>query len=55
MLHIANSNRVHCDLLRYFPGTRRTNGFALFLAPNVVFCFMLLKSEVLDLFPALLR
>ena len=55
MLHIANGNRVNCDLLRYFPGKRRTSGFALFLAPNVVFCFMLLMSEVRDLFSTLRR
>ena len=52
-VHIANGNPANCDLLRYFPGTQRTNGFALFRAPTVVSCFMLLMSEVPQLFPKL--
>jgi predicted TIM-barrel fold metal-dependent hydrolase len=43
----------HCDLLRYLPGTFRTNGFALFRAPTVVACFTLLMSDLPRLFPTL--
>ena len=52
-VHIANGNPANCDLLRYFPGTFRTNGFALFRAPTVVSCFMLLMSELPTVFPNL--
>ena len=45
-VHIANGNPANCDLMRYFPGTLRTNGFALFRAPAVISCFMLLMSEI---------
>jgi predicted TIM-barrel fold metal-dependent hydrolase len=52
-VHIANGNPDHCDLLRYLPGTFRTNGFALFRAPTVVACFTLLMSDLPRLFPTL--
>jgi predicted TIM-barrel fold metal-dependent hydrolase len=34
-VHIANGNPANCELLRYFPGSQRLNGFALFRAPTV--------------------
>ena len=45
-VHIANGKPAHYDLLRYIPGTFRTNGFALFCAPDLVSCCTLLLSEV---------
>ena len=52
-VHIANGNPANCDLLGYFPGTQRTNGFALFRVPAVTSCFMLLMSEIPRVFPDL--
>ena len=52
-VHIANGNPDACDLFRHFPGTQQTNGFALFRAPTVVGCYMLLMSELPSLFPTL--
>jgi predicted TIM-barrel fold metal-dependent hydrolase len=52
-VHIANGNPANCDLLRFFPGTQRLNGFALFRAPTVLACFLLLMSELPQVFPTL--
>ena len=52
-VHIANGNPANCDLLRYLPGTFRTNSFTLFRAPTVVACFTLLMSDLPRLFPTL--
>ncbi len=52
-VHIANGNPETCELWRYFPGSFRLNGFALFRAPTAVACFMLLMSELPRVFPNL--
>jgi uncharacterized protein len=52
-VHIANGNPANCELWRYLPGSRRLNGFALFRAPTVLACFVLLLSDVPHLFPHL--
>ncbi len=52
-VHIANGNPASCDLWRHFPGTQRTNGFALFRAPTVVACYMLMMSDLPQVFPTL--
>ena len=52
-VHIANGNPDNCELFRHMPGTLRINGFALFRAPTVVACYMLLMSELPQVFPNL--
>jgi predicted TIM-barrel fold metal-dependent hydrolase len=52
-VHIANGNAAHCDLVRHFPGSARLNGFAMFRAPTVLACFLLLMSELPQVFPTL--
>ncbi len=52
-VHIANGNPDNCELFRHFPGTFQINGFALFRAPTVVACYMLLMSELPQVFPNL--
>ena len=52
-VHIANGSPANCELWRYLPGSRRLNGFALFRAPTVLACFVLLMSDVPHLFPHL--
>src|SRR5437016_13295637 len=45
-VHIAHSNPASCELWRHFPGTQRTNGFALLRAPTVIACDMLMMSDL---------
>jgi hypothetical protein len=52
-VHIAHSNPASCELWRHFPGTQRTNGFALLRAPTVIACDMLMMSDVPQMFPKL--
>ena len=52
-VHIANGNPANCELWRFLPGTRQLNGFALFRAPTVLACFLVLMSELPQVFPSL--
>jgi hypothetical protein len=52
-VHIANGNPANCELWRFLPGTRQLNGFALFRAPTVLACFLVLMSELPQVFPTL--
>src|SRR5437867_686353 len=45
-VHIAHSNPASCELWRHFPGTQRTNGCALWRAPTVIACDMLMMSDL---------
>jgi len=51
-VHIAHSNPASCELWRHFPGTQRTNGFALLRAPTVIACDMLMMSDLPQMFPS---
>jgi len=43
---IAHSHPASSEFWRHFPGTQRTNGFALLRAPTVIACDMLMMSDL---------
>lgn len=54
-VHIANGNPANCELWRSGPGVEGlfSSGFQMFRGPTVIFCHVLLMSELHRVFPKL--
>lgn len=55
VVHIANGNPANCELWRTAPGDQGAfaSGFQMFVGPTVIFCHVLMVSELPQMFPDL--